>query len=531
MVSEGELLWTPRPEYAASSNVAKYMNWLRAKRGLDFADYSALWQWSRTEIEAFWASIWDYFEVISDHPYERVLDTRKMPGGKWFEGSRVNYAEHMLRHEAVATPGEVVFHYLSEVKPLATMSWHELGRQVRIVATQLQALGVVPGDRVVSYMPNVPEAAVAMLATVAIGGVWSSSAPEFGVKTVVDRFAQIQPKVLFAADGYRFGGKDFERISEVQQIIAALPSLERIVWLPYLQPQAALPEIGHLLTWQQIIDHPDIPRASFRYVRVAHDHPLWVVYSSGTTGLPKAIVHNHVGMLVEHLKLMHFHFDLHPGSVMFFYTTTGWVMWNLVLSALLTGSAAVLYDGNPAHPTPDVLWKMAADTGTTNFGASPTYVQIMEKMGLQPGQQHDLSKLEAVLVGGSPATPETFAWFYRSVKQDLWVTSQSGGTDLVSGLVGASPTLPVYAGKSRPACSARTSNRGATTARNWSIRSANWWWSNPSRRCRSTSGMTPTTSAITTLISTSSPVSGATVISSRSISAAAATSMAVRIQP
>ncbi len=447
MVSEGELLWTPRPEYAASSNVAKYMNWLRAKRGLDFADYSALWQWSRTEIEAFWASIWDYFEVISDHPYERVLDTRKMPGGKWFEGSRVNYAEHMLRHEAVAMPGEVVFHYLSEVKPLATMSWHELGRQVRIVATQLQALGVVPGDRVVSYMPNVPEAAVAMLATVAIGGVWSSSAPEFGVKTVVDRFAQIQPKVLFAADGYRFGGKDFERISEVQQIIAALPSLERIVWLPYLQPQAALPEIGHLLTWQQIIDHPDIPRASFRYVRVAHDHPLWVVYSSGTTGLPKAIVHNHVGMLVEHLKLMHFHFDLHPGSVMFFYTTTGWVMWNLVLSALLTGSAAVLYDGNPAHPTPDVLWKMAADTGTTNFGASPTYVQIMEKMGLQPGQQHDLSKLEAVLVGGSPATPETFAWFYRSVKQDLWVTSQSGGTDLVSGLVGASPTLPVYAGE------------------------------------------------------------------------------------
>ncbi|MFA7279942.1 MAG: acetoacetate--CoA ligase [Sterolibacterium sp.] len=447
MVNEGELLWTPRPEFAQSSNVAKYMEWLRTQRELDFADYAALWQWSKTEIEAFWASIWDYFEVISDRPYDRVLDTRKMPGGKWFEGSLVNYAEHMLRHEATAAPDEVVFHYLSEIKPLATMTWHELGRQVRIMASQLQAMGVAPGDRVVSYMPNVPEASVAMLATIAIGGVWSSSAPEFGVKTVVDRFAQIKPKVLFAADGYRFGGKDFDRVSEVQQIIAALPSLECIIWLPYLQPQVALPEIGHLLPWHQVMDHPDIPRASFRYVRVAHDHPLWVVYSSGTTGLPKAIVHNHVGMLVEHLKLMHFHMDLRPKSVMFFYTTTGWVMWNLVLASLLTGSAAVLYDGNPAYPSPDVLWKMAADTGTTNFGASPTYVQIMEKMGLQPGQQHDLSKLEAVLVGGSPATPETFAWFYRSVKQDLWVTSQSGGTDLVSGLVGASPTLPVYAGE------------------------------------------------------------------------------------
>lgn len=447
MVSEGELLWTPRPEFAESSSVTKYMNWLRTRRGLDFPDYTALWQWSKTEIEAFWASIWDYFEVISDRPYERVLDTRKMPGGKWFEGSRVNYAEHMLRHEAIAAPDEVVFHYLSEIKPLATMTWHELGRQVRIMATQLRAMGVAPGDRVVSYMPNLPEASVAMLATIAIGGVWSSSAPEFGVKTVVDRFAQIQPKVLFAADGYRFNGKDFGRVAEVGQIIVALPSLERIVWLPHLQPQAALPKIDHLLPWQAVMDHPDIPRESFSYVRVAHDHPLWVVYSSGTTGLPKAIVHNHIGILIEHLKLMHFHIGLHPGSVMFFYTTTGWMMWNLVLAALLTGSAAVLYDGDPTYPTPDVLWKMAADSGTTNFGASPTYVQIMEKMGLKPGEQHDLSKLEAVLLGGSPATPETFAWFYRCVKQDLWVTSQSGGTDLASGLVGASPTLPVYAGE------------------------------------------------------------------------------------
>lgn len=447
MVHEGELLWTPRPEFAHASNVAKFMDWLRRERNVDLADYSALWQWSVDEIEAFWAAIWDYFGVISETPYARVLDRSVMPGAKWFEGSRVNYAEHMLRNEAKVSSDKVVFRHLSEINPLASMTWHELGRQVRIMATRLRTMGIVPGDRVVSYMPNVPETAVAMLATTAIGAVWSSSSPEFGVQTVVDRFAQIEPKVLFAADGYRFGGKDFGREAEVRQISAALPSLERIVWLPYLHPESAVPEVKGAVSWHRVMDYPDVPREVFRYERVAFDHPLWVVYSSGTTGLPKAIVHSHVGILVEHFKLMSFHLGLGPDSVMFFYTTTGWMMWNLVLASLLTGSAAVLYDGNPAHPTPDVLWKMAAETGTTNFGASPTYVQIMERLHLEPGRSFDLSKMESVLLGGSPATPETFAWFYRSVKEDLWVTSQSGGTDLASGLVGASPTLPVHAGE------------------------------------------------------------------------------------
>ncbi|WP_020650924.1 acetoacetate--CoA ligase [Solimonas variicoloris] len=446
MVQEGELLWTPRPEFAERSQIARYQRWLREQRGVDTGDYAALWRWSVDEPEAFWATIWDYFDVQSSVSYSQVLDRRAMPGAKWFENSRVNYAEHLLRHEKTA-PDAPVFHHLSETRPLATMSWRELGRQVRILATQLRALGVRPGDRVVSYMPNVPETAIAMMATVAIGAVWSSAAPEFGVQTVIERFSQIEPKVLFAADGYRFGGKDFSREAEVRRIVDALPSLQTLIWLPYLQPDAAPPAWPALRRWDDLLAQPEVPAESFRYEHVAWDHPLWVVFSSGTTGLPKAIVHSHVGALLEHLKLMHFHLNLGPDSVMFFYSTTGWMMWNLLLAALLTGSAIVLYDGNPAHPSPDFLWQLAADTGTTSFGASPTYVQMMEKAGLVPGERFDLSRLESIVVAGAPSTPETFAWFYRCVKKDLWVTSQSGGTELCSGFVGAAPTLPVHAGE------------------------------------------------------------------------------------
>lgn len=374
MTAEGQLLWTPRHEFADVSNVARYLRWLREKHGLDFADYDALWRWSVSDIEAFWASLWDYFEVCSEAPYRAVLDRRTMQRPKWFEGSRVNYAEHLLRREGENGVDRIALHHLSETRPLERMSVSQLGDQVRVLATQLRALGVMPGDRVVSYMPNIAEAAVAMIATLAIGAVWSSSAPEFGVKTVVERFSQIAPKVLFAADGYRFGGKTFSRIEEVQGIASQLPSLQAVIWLPYVGDDAAPAGLPGLRSWQALMDHPPVARESFRYERVPYDHPLWVLFSSGTTGLPKAIVHSHVGALLEHLKLTHFHFGLSDHSAMFFYSTTGWVMWNLVLSALLAGSAAVLYDGSPVHPQPDLLWKLAADTGTTFFGASPTFI-------------------------------------------------------------------------------------------------------------------------------------------------------------
>lgn len=447
MVTEGQLLWSPRPEFAAASNLSRYQRWLKDDRGIEARDYAALWQWSVTEPEAFWRSIWDYFEVRHDGAFTQALDRREMTGVRWFEGARVNYSEHLLRHEESAAPGETVFHHLTETRPLAEISWQELGRQVRIVATQLRRLGVEPADRVVSFMPNVPETAVAMMATTAIGAVWSSAAIEFGPSTVVDRFAQIEPKVLFAADGYRFGGKDIARGEEVRKLADALPTLEHIVWLSYLHPDAQAPVRPGLVSWHDLLEHPDVARQEFAYTRVGYDHPLWIVFSSGTTGLPKPIVHSHVGVLLEHLKLMHFHLNLKPGSVMFFYSTTGWMMWNILLAALHTGSAAVLYDGNPAYPSSDLLWELAAKTRVTSFGASPTYVQMMEKAGLRPGEAHDLSRLESIVVSGAPSTPETFDWFYRCVKRDLWVTSQSGGTELCSGFVGAAPTLPVYAGE------------------------------------------------------------------------------------
>lgn len=446
-VQEGELLWTPRPESVAASNLQRYLDWLARHRGKELSGYDELWRWSVADLEGFWASIWERFGVQSSTPYARVLSGREMPGARWFERSEVNYAEHLLRHEARAAPDEIVFLHTSERRPLAGMTWHELGRQVRIVATQLRALGIVPGDRIVSYMPNVPETAVAMIAATAVGAVWSSAAPEFGVRTVIDRFAQIAPKLLFAADGYRFGARDFTRTVEVEQIVAALPSLQHVVWLPYLDAAVVMPSDPRFVSWTGLFEHPEVPREDFKFTRVGCEHALWVVFSSGTTGSPKPIVHSHVGMLLEHLKLIHLHMNLRPGTRLFFHTTTGWMMWNVVVAALHAGATAVLYDGSPVHSGPEFLWELAAQAGVTHFGASPTFVQLMQKAGLRPGERYDLSKLEMITVSGSPCTPETFAWVYRSVKSDVWVASQSGGTELCSGFVGASPTLPVYAGE------------------------------------------------------------------------------------
>jgi len=445
-MTEGELLWTPDPADSSASSVARFMRRLAAERGLSFATYEELWRWSVRDLDGFWSAVWEFFDVHSTQPYERVVDSRAMPGAVWFRGSRVNYAEHLLRHERRAAIGETALVHSSELRALATTSWHELGAAVRVLATQLRALGVVPGDRVVAYMPNIPETVIAMLATTAIGAVWSSAAPEFGARTVIDRFAQIEPKLIFAADGYRFGGKDFDRASEIRTILAALPTVERVVWLPYLDAASSAPA-GDAVQWSALMEHPPVDAGAFAYEYVEHDHPLWVLFSSGTTGLPKPIVHGHVGTLLEHLKSTGLGQNLSPDTRMFFYTTTGWMMFNALVSALLQGSSIVLYDGHPAHPTPALLWQLAADAGATSFGASPTFVQMMQKAGIVPRERFDVSKLRSVLLTGSPVTPEATAWFYDAVKRDLWVTSPSGGTELCAGLVGGTPLLPVYAGE------------------------------------------------------------------------------------
>ena len=444
MLNEGDLLWTPSPERVEKSNLTAYQRWLEQERGLKFATYEDLWRWSATDLEAFWQSLWDYFKVESSAPHERVLASRQMPGAKWFPGTRLNYAQHALRYER---PNTDALMFLSERTPLTRMSWQELGGKVRILATQLRKLGVQRGDRVVAYLPNIPETVIAMLATTSIGAIWSSCGPDFGTRGVLDRYTQLAPKVLFCVDGYQYGGKPFDRKAEVQKILGQLPSVERVIYLPYLNRDDREPLTSSTVFWNDLLSQPPVSAAEFRFEQVPFDHPLWILFSSGTTGLPKPICHGHGGIILEQLKHVAFNYDMHPRERLFFFTTTGWMMWNFLASALLSDVVPVLYDGNPAWPAPDVLWKMVDDSGTTLFGTSPTYVAALQKGGFVPREKYKLTTLQSVTLAGSPVTPEAMQWFYQNVKEDLWVASGSGGTDVCTGFVAGVPTLPVYAGE------------------------------------------------------------------------------------
>jgi acetoacetyl-CoA synthetase len=424
--------------------MADYMRWLAKERGLALNSDEELWRWSVDNIEAFWLSIWDYFDILHDGEADMVVSGNHLSEMRWFPDCRLNYAEHALRHEADADAGEVAIHHSSEIRAHADVTWHELGAQVRSVATGLRTLGVLPGDRVVSYMPNVVETAIAMLATAAIGAVWSSAAPEFGSDMVIARFKQIEPKVVLACDGYSFGGKLFDRRDEISRILEELPSVEHLIWVPYLE-EAAPPATIPVVHWNDIVATKPPSQADFKYQRVPCDHPLWVLYSSGTTGLPKAITHSHVGMVLDQLKSLRLHFNLDRDQSMFFYSTTGWMMWNSVMGALLAGATAILYDGSPSWPTLDRLWDITAKSRATMSGASPTLVAMMEANGIAPSRDHDLSKLRSIVLGGAPSSPPVFDWLYANVKSDLWVINTSGGTDLCGGLVGPMPSRPVRA--------------------------------------------------------------------------------------
>ena len=445
MVQESDLLWEPGEAFKRDANITQFMTWLSQRHGLAFKDYDALWAWSVADIEFFWQCIWDYFEVESSTPHQCVLKNRDMPGATWFPGARVNFGRHLL---SKARAGEVAFHHLSEIRPRAYTTWDEVVDRTQKLATRMRALGVKPGDRVVSFMPAIAETAIAFYATVSIGAVWSCCSPDFGHSSVVDRFSQIDPVLIFAADGYRYGARDFDRRDEVKALIDALPTIEHVVTVPYLFADQSFAPVAGTLDWNTIqTEEPSIAPGDFQFEDVAFDHPLWIVYSSGTTGLPKPFVHGHGGILLEVLKYSTFHINLKPTSVTFLFSTTGWVVWNIVACCLITGSAAVFYDGNPAHPDVDVLWRMCAETRTTFFGTSPTFVSLMMANGVVPKDRYDLSSLEGVFCTGSPATPEQFAWFYENVRQDLWLTSQSGGTDVASGFVCGVPIMPVYAGE------------------------------------------------------------------------------------
>ncbi|HAD08053.1 MAG TPA: acetoacetate--CoA ligase [Porticoccaceae bacterium] len=433
-------LWEPSAQRQADSNMTAYMEWLAAERGLSFSDYETLYQWSITELEAFWQSIWDYYQVQSATPFERVLSTPVMPGARWFEGSTLNFAEHIFRARSDDRPALMAE---SETQELYEVSWAALHQQVARLAHYLRKLGVEPGDRVVAYMPNIPEAVVAFLAANAIGAVWSSCSPDFGTNSVVDRFQQISPRVLFAVDGYSYNGKTINRLDELARLKADLPSLERIVLFDYQGNAEActVPDTDH---WTDALDNP---ATEIVFEQVAFDHPIWTLYSSGTTGIPKAITHGHGGILLEHYKHMGLHCDIKPGDRFFWFSTTGWVMWNIGVASMLTGSVLVIYDGNPAFPDTGRLWSLAERARLNQFGGGAAYYIACMKEGMKPGDDYDLSALKAVGSTGSPLPEEGFEWVYDAVKKDVWLISISGGTDIASAFVGCSPLLPVYSGE------------------------------------------------------------------------------------
>jgi acetoacetyl-CoA synthetase len=437
-----EKLWEPPAELVERARLTEYMRWLAAERGLDLADYDALWQWSVEDVEGFWASIWDFFEVQADGGYDRVLASREMPGAEWFAGARLNYAEHVF---AGKEDGEPAILHASELRELDRLSWGELRARVAAIAAGLSELGVERGDRVVAYVPNIPEAIVAFLATASLGAVWSSCSPDFGPASVIDRFAQIEPKVLFAVDGYRYGGKDFDRRDTIAELQAAMPSLVRTVVLPYLDSDPDLAPLRDATRWDDLLVAGE--GAELGFERVPFEHPLWVLYSSGTTGLPKAIVQGQGGILLEHLKKLHLHVDAHPGDRLFWFTTTGWMMWNFLVSGLLTRAAIVLYDGSPGHPDMSVLWDLAARAGVTMFGTSASYIAACMKDGVEPATGRNLTSLKAVGSTGSPLSPEGFDWIYEQLGGGTWLFSTSGGTDLCTAFVGGTPLLPVYRGE------------------------------------------------------------------------------------
>jgi acetoacetyl-CoA synthetase len=439
---EPKLLWTPSAERIESATLTRFARWVQATRDVDLdpTDYAQLHAWSVADLDGFWSAVYEFFDVTASTPPATTLGDRTMPGTEWFPGATLSYAEHLFRGKPDSA---LALQHASELRELDWMTWGELRDLTARIATGLKFLGVTPGDRVVGYIPNIPEAIAAFLACASLGAIWSSCSPDFGVRSVVDRFAQIEPKVLIAVDGYRYGGRDFDRRDVVAQLQREIPSLEHTVLLDYLD-HGAHDDAAGTTPWRELIRQQE----PLEFAQLPFDHPLWVLYSSGTTGLPKPIVHGQGGVLLEHLKLMHLHLDAQEGDRVLWFTTTGWMMWNFLVGVLLTDASIVLYDGNPGTPTLDRLWDLAAEAQVTTFGTSASFIASCMKAEVEPqAGGRDLSKLKAVGSTGSPLAPEGFQWIYDHLGADTWLFSTSGGTDVVSAFVGGVPTLPVYLGE------------------------------------------------------------------------------------
>jgi acetoacetyl-CoA synthetase len=439
---EGKLLWEPSQQFQDESNMKKFLSWLEETRGICFQTYEQLWNWSVTDIEGFWSAIWHFYDIQAKTPYDQVLVDKKMPGAKWFPGATLNYAEHIFRNEV---PEKAAIIYETEIRSQGEITWSRLKKETAAIATHLKSLGVQPGDRVVAYVSNIHETITAFLACASIGAVWSSCAPEFGIMSVIDRFKQIEPKVLFAVDGYRYGGKDFDRLELIKKIQEELPTLTQTIIIPYLQQQPKLDGLRDAVLWNGVIAKNE--GAALNFEPVPFDHPLWILYSSGTTGKPKAIVQSQGGILLEQLKMIGLQKNVTPEDRLFWFTTTGWMMWNVVASTLLTGATILLFDGNPGYPNYETLWRFAESTKMTVFGTSAGFITACMKAGVKPKEQFDLSHLKSIGSTGSPLPVSGFDWVYQQVKEDLWLVSTSGGTDLCTAFVGGSPLLPVHSGE------------------------------------------------------------------------------------
>lgn len=440
-LTEGSLLWEPTDEIIANANVTHYMNWLKQERDLLFDNYLELWHWSVTEIEPFWQSLWDFFDIQASATAVSPLTRPTMPGAKWFPGAKLNYVENIFHKMPADKP---IILYKSETSPLIELSRQQLIDQTNAVAHYLRQLGVQPGDRVVAYLPNIPETIIAFFATASLGAVWSSCSPDFGSRSVLDRFSQIEPTVLLAVDGYDYGGKTFDRRPVVAELQAALPSLEKTILIPHIS--ANTDGLTNAVLWDTVLAQSN-PEQELAFAQLPFDHPLWILYSSGTTGLPKPIVQGHGGLLLEHIKSTTFHNDLKPTDRFFWYSSTGWMMWNYLVGSLLTGASIILYNGSPGYPDMNALWQLAEDSGMTYFGTSAAFISACLKAKIKPNQQFDLSKIRGVGSTGSPLTTTGFQWIYANVNAHLALESLSGGTDLCTAFVGGCRIQPIFAGE------------------------------------------------------------------------------------